>query len=622
MLLLPIFGAITLVAITFLFVASWKLKKSAPTPVKNVAHLVNDDLHPLLLKPAVVLAEMLRKLEVSSIQLTELYIQHLQQVNPHLNAVIKFRFDQAREEARRCDHILCSTPAEQRAALPPFFGVPVTVKECFEFEGFPCTSGLISRKHYYPKRTATCIRRMQDAGCVIMGTTNVSELCMWMEANNGVYGRSRNPFALNRTTGGSSGGEGAIIGAAGSVMGLGSDVGGSIRMPSFFNGIFGHKPSGGSIPNTGQTPIPHNAVNRYCQPGPMCRYSDDLFPFLQVLAGNDHSPESGEHHVEPFWRQMGLTPNHVEMRGLRVYVLEQLPVKLAASVDIELVASLRSAADYLKSIGCDVRPLPTMPALTESFDWWSAMLGDQGIKPFAELMADGSDPVHLGWELVKNTLGASRFTFPAIGLAAFEKLATLPFVIGGLQAAARRGRRFARVFNRFLREGSRVNEEEWGCLIENQTRERKKRKGWCGRKQEEEKDDIRTEVEKELDKSDLGDVDWCPRDAKKLAEGYATGSPREYPQPAVLLVPPHPWPAPPHQIPMLAPFNFVYTGLFNVLELPVTQVPLGLGSQHRVGGAPLGVQVVSAHGFDHLTIRVAMELEKGRVAGWTYPLQH
>ena len=104
---------------------------------------------------------------------------------------------------------------------------------------------------------------MKSAGCILVGVTNVSELCMWMESNNTVYGRSHNPYHTGRTVGGSSGGEGAVIAAAGSTWGVGSDVGGSIRMPAFFNGIFGHKPSTGIVNNHGQLPQACGIINEY-----------------------------------------------------------------------------------------------------------------------------------------------------------------------------------------------------------------------------------------------------------------------------------------------------------------------------------------------------------------------
>lgn len=144
-------------------------------------------------------------------------------------------------------------------------GVPISVKECLAVTGMPQTSGMISRRHAIARADATVVARLRAAGAIILGVTNVSQLCMWYilnsivqfmsltfvtgryETNNRVYGRTNNPHDLRRTVGGSSGGEAAASAACCAAAGIGSDVGGSIRMPAFFNGVFGHKPTGGLV---------------------------------------------------------------------------------------------------------------------------------------------------------------------------------------------------------------------------------------------------------------------------------------------------------------------------------------------------------------------------------------
>src|SRR5207237_4871758 len=134
---------------------------------------------------------------------------------------------------------------------------------------------------------APTVGGLRAAGAIPLGVTNLSELCMWMESNNRVYGRTGNAYDPRRTAGGSSGGEGAIVGAAGAPFGLGSDIGGSIRMPAFFNGVFGHKPTGGLVPNSGQFPMAHGPALRYLTTGPIARHAEDLMPLLRILAGPD-----------------------------------------------------------------------------------------------------------------------------------------------------------------------------------------------------------------------------------------------------------------------------------------------------------------------------------------------
>ena len=151
--------------------------------------------------------------------------------------------------------------------LPPLLGVPCTIKENFAFVGTPQASGLLARAHIVNDHDAPAVARLRAAGAIPLGVTNTSELCMWMESFNKVYGITNNPYDPTRTVGGSSGGEGAIIGSGASPFGLGADVGGSIRMPAFFNGVFGHKPSPLLIPNGGQYP----AATRRSRPDPRHR---------------------------------------------------------------------------------------------------------------------------------------------------------------------------------------------------------------------------------------------------------------------------------------------------------------------------------------------------------------
>lgn len=123
---------------------------------------------------------------------------------------------------------------------------------------------------------------LQYLGGIPLAVTNVSEICMWWESSNKIYGQTRNPYNTTRIVGGSSGGEGALIAAAGSPWGIGSDIGGSIRMPAFFNGIFGHKPTFGLISNQGQFPDAQGNLSKFLTTGPMCRFAEDLVPMFKV----------------------------------------------------------------------------------------------------------------------------------------------------------------------------------------------------------------------------------------------------------------------------------------------------------------------------------------------------
>jgi fatty acid amide hydrolase 2 len=476
-------------------------------------------MNPLFTHSAKALAAMIREGEVSSSDVVEAHIQRIEEVNPRLNAVVKDRFDAAREEAKKADQFLKNGKSTK---LPPLHGVPCTIKECFAFAGLPNTSGLKSRKNFIPDFDATVVSRIKEAGAIPLGVTNVPELCMWMETNNVVYGRTNNPYDQSRIVGGSSGGEGAIIGAGGSPFGLGSDIGGSIRMPAFFNGVFGHKPSGGLVPGTGQHPFAHGKALRYLTTGPLTRRAEDLWPLLSILAGPDAKDDGCER------MKLG-DPNQVNIADLNVVVVKDNGV---ISVKADMLKVQLDAAEALRKRGAKV-VTHRIPALKKSLDIWMAMLSEAGGPSYSELLGGGK-PVSPVFELGKFIIGQSDYTLPSIVLAMTEKFP---------KYMPERTRRFVEM-------GEALREELTNLI-----------------------------------------------------------GPR-----GVMLYPSYPSAAPKHNKPLFPPFNWQYTGIFNMMEFPVTQVPLGLNHE----GLPVGTQVAAAHGNDHLTVAVALELEKA-LGGWVAP---
>ena len=182
---------------------------------------------------ATELARRVRTGETTSVALVEACIDAVQKVNPALNAMVVTRFEEARADARAADAKLKEVGPDK---VGVFHGVPCSIKESFAFEGMPNTAGLKAREGLLAPADSITVARLRAAGAIPLGVTNTSELCMWMESNNRVYGLTRNPYDQSRTAGGSSGGEGAIVGSGALAFGLGSDIGGSIRMPAFFNG--------------------------------------------------------------------------------------------------------------------------------------------------------------------------------------------------------------------------------------------------------------------------------------------------------------------------------------------------------------------------------------------------
>jgi fatty acid amide hydrolase 2 len=476
-------------------------------------------LSPLLTASAVELARKIRSREASSHDVVLAHVERAREVNGKLNAIVATRYDEALREAERADAVLQGSSAND---VGPLHGVPCTIKECFALEGMPQTSGLVARRDYRAPADATAVRRLRTAGAIPIGVTNTSELCMWMESNNRVYGRTNNPYDVRCIVGGSSGGEGAIIASGASPFGLGSDIGGSIRNPAFFNGIFGHKPTSGTVPNTGQFPLAENAAGRYLVTGPLARRAEDLMPLLRIMAGPDGEDPACEA------RELG-DPAPVSLRGMRVL---HVPDNGSLSVSGELRGAQDRVAEHLARQGANVER-HHFPRLRRSIEIWSSMLAEAGGTPFGVLLGDGT-PVAVFSQLLRWAVGRSPHTLPALGLALIER-----YVKGSPKR-----------ITHFVEEGRRLADE------------------------------IRTALGPE----------------------------------GVMLYPVYPETAPRHSRPLVPPTRWVYPAILNVLEMPSTAVPLGLGK----GGLPLGIQVASAPGNDHVTIAVAIELEHA-FGGWSAP---
>lgn len=371
----------------------------------------------LLGSSALELARLIRERQVSAREVVDLHIFRIEAVNPIINAVVAERFDAARTEADRADAI------RQRDAFP-LLGVPFTAKEMIEVEGMPSTYGCTTRKALVAKRDATAVQRLRAAGAIPLGVTNVPEWGMWYETDNLVYGLTRNPHNLEHTAGGSSGGEAAIIGAGGSPFGLGSDIGGSIRIPAAFCGVYGHKPSNGLVPLTGHYPVfpdddppVKQRINPYVVIGPLTRRAEDLMPVLRIIAGYDP--------IDPNSIALPLRDPHVDWRGRRVFVLENPGILLAGAPTPAVSAAILRAANTFADHGAFIERFPAS-LFEDAVDLWGAALQSIGTPGMAELIApvrDGvSQQLSLVRELFRAVTGGRNHTWPVLGFCAFERL--------------------------------------------------------------------------------------------------------------------------------------------------------------------------------------------------------
>jgi fatty acid amide hydrolase 2 len=302
---------------------------------------------PLTRRSALELAAAIRAGETSSREVVDAHIEAIERVNPRLNAVVIDRFDAAREEAAAADARLAGASADEH--LPPLLGVPCTLKESVGFQGLGQSAGVVAARDRVCERPASVVRRIVDAGAIPLGLTNVSELTLWVETENRLYGRTHNAYDTSRTAGGSSGGEGAIVGAGASPFGIGTDMGGSIRLPAFFNGIFGHKPSLGLLPLTGHFPPADGGSARLTVFGPLARRAEDLMPLVRLMAGPD-----GEDEVAT---EMELgDPADVSLEGLRVVVSESGTL---GPTGPELAQARERAAGALAAAGAELERVST-----------------------------------------------------------------------------------------------------------------------------------------------------------------------------------------------------------------------------------------------------------------------
>ena len=232
------------------------------------------------------LAALMRDGEVSSTEVVEAFIARIESVDPLLNAVVAPRFDEARREAREADRTRAAG-----AALPALHGLPFTAKEAIAFGGLPWTNGSRATATRIADRDAGAIRNVRAAGGIFLGGTNVPEFCAFYDTDNDVYGRTCNPHDLERSPGGSSGGESAALAACMTPLGVGSDLGSSIRQPACWTGVFGLKPSRDLVPIDGHAGFGLPPAWRlFAVIGPMARSADDLELGLAALAGHALAP--------------------------------------------------------------------------------------------------------------------------------------------------------------------------------------------------------------------------------------------------------------------------------------------------------------------------------------------
>ncbi|KAF2901283.1 hypothetical protein ILUMI_04901 [Ignelater luminosus] len=386
------------------------------------------------------------------------------------------------------------------------------------------TAGLYRRREIVAEEDADAILRLRNAGAIPIALTNVSELCMWWESANTIHGRTSNPYNTNHIVGGSSGGEGCNQAASGGAFGIGSDIGGSIRMPAFFSGVFGHKPSKGIISNKGQYPCPVSEVQQNMLGiGPLCRRAEDLLPIMKILVNKDVVSELK-------------LDEKVDIRNLKFYYQEtDMGGTLISPVNREIRELFNKVTLHLEKAHKIKAQKVEIGRFRKSTAMWMTDMKPGNGPTFDQQLANLDGAISVPLELLKWCVGLSKHTFIGLLTAILEKLSPDP------------------------------ESAKYVYIVQ-------------------ERNALRNEM------SDMLGND------------------------GVFLYPTHPTAAPYHNEPLIKPFNFIYTGIINVLGFPATHCPMGLNSE----GLPIGLQVVSNNRNDRLCFAVAREIEKA-FGGWVPP---
>lgn len=308
--------------------------------------------------PYGTIAEITRKIRsknISPVEIVELHLKRMETLQPRLNAFFHVNAEVTREQARAAENI-----ATRCAQLRPLHGVPLSIKSCIDVAGWPCPAGSLLRKDYIPERDAPLVSRLKTAGAILLGNTNTPEYLMAYESDNRLSGKTSNPWNLSYSAGGSSGGEAAAIASGCSAGGVGSDGGGSIRVPAHFCGVCGLKPTPGRIPATGHFPPGAGAFSWIGVVGPMARTIADVRLLFEVMAG----PDAGDALSAPVPLR---TYHEADLRGLRIGILESDAFGVATP---ETHAAVDQAGKSLSERGFTVEPF-RMKGLDQALElWW------------------------------------------------------------------------------------------------------------------------------------------------------------------------------------------------------------------------------------------------------------
>ncbi len=413
---------------------------------------------------AVAMAKQIRQKKISPVDLLDAHLARITRLNPRLNAFVALDEERVRRDAQTLEK-----EAVRGEIRGPLHGVPLSIKSSIDVAGLRCEAGTRLREGHVPLTDAVLVARLRAAGAIILGVTNTPELLMAWETDNRLYGRTNSPWDLERTPGGSSGGEAAAIASGCSVCGVGSDGGGSIRVPAHFSGICGLKPTPGRIPATGHFPVSSGPFALLGVVGAMARTVADLQVLFEVMAGpDDGDSSSAPVPVSKITRE--------ELRRIRVGYFED---DGRTPVTPETRKAIRTAAAALQGAGFEV--LPFRPeGLEETRQLWWKLFGTAGgmvLRPYVHGHEMELSPLlkeFLGWVAAEpahtgETLLSTWLERDAVRGKFLEQMRRFPILLCPAAAipAFRHGERSWRVEGKTVNYLDAWSYTEWFNLLGN-----------------------------------------------------------------------------------------------------------------------------------------------------------
>ncbi|RWS09902.1 fatty-acid amide hydrolase 2-like protein [Dinothrombium tinctorium] len=379
-------------------------KKSCLPPIKES----------VLMEPAVVIADKIRNGKLKAVDVVRAYIKRIEEVNPLINAVVKLN-DAAIDEAKEIDE---KVELELRGYVPeggisiinlPLLGIPFCCKETVGVKGMPFTAGLVARAGEVASEDAPVIRNLKANGAIFIGVTNIPELQYWWVSDNKLYGRTNNPYDLSRIPGGSSGGEGAIVSSAGTAIGVGTDIAGSLRIPAACCGIFGHHVSPSVFPAEGMVPlIDRGALTaRMFSFGPMCRYSIDIKPMLKAMAGS-------------YISKLPKIDDLVDLKKLKIYYMIEDGDPIKTPVQHEIKDAINKIVSHFEDKYSVKAEKVHFEKMKRAFFMVLATMKEANAPRLASVLNNGSE-INVIYELLKCLLRCSEHMLGTLSFAATEK---------------------------------------------------------------------------------------------------------------------------------------------------------------------------------------------------------